>query len=283
MFSIILPTLLIGAEKKIRIDLLNGEKVFSVSGCASCHSKEKKPADLNSLKLGGGVKIETAFGRFYAPNISSDKVFGIGSWTFEEFKAALKEGVSPTGQNYFPAFPYNAYKLMSDEDMLDLFYFMRTLPPSEEPNIKHDILYAGFLRKFMPLYNARYSFLNTKKQTDLGEGEYMVRALGHCSECHTSRDVFGVPKFRSYLSGGVIYEGGVVKTPNITPDKSGIGDWSNDEIVNYLRTGFTPDFDSSGGLMAEVIDNLQPLNDEELKEIAQYLKSIDPIATKKSD
>ena len=283
MFSIILPTLLIGAEKKIRIDLLNGEKVFSVSGCASCHSKGKKPADLNSLKLGGGVKIETALGSFYAPNISSDKVFGIGSWTFEEFKAALKEGVSPTGQNYFPSFPYNSYKLMSEEDIFDLFNFMQTLPASKKPNINHDILFSNTLRKFMPLYNARYWLFSSEKKPALGEGEYLVKALGHCSECHTSRDVFGVPKFRYYLSGGVIYEGGVVKTPNITPDKSGIGNWSNDEIVNYLRTGFTPDFDSSGGLMAEVIENLQPLNDEELMEIAKYLKSIDPIETKKSD
>ena len=87
----------------------------------------------------------------------------------------------------------------------------------------------------------------------------------------------------SFLSGGVIYENGIVETPNISPDKSGIGDWGIAEIVNYLRTGFTPDFDSSGGLMAEVIENLQPLNDEELKKIAKYLKSIDKIGLKKID
>ena len=172
---------------------------------------------------------------------------------------------------------------MSDKDILDLFNFILTLPPSKQENIEHDILFVNFWRNFMPLYNTRYSFLNPKKQTGLGEGEYLVRALGHCGECHTPRDVFGVPKFRYFLSGGVIYENGIVETPNISPDKSGIGDWSIGEIVNYLRTGFTPDFDSSGGLMAEVIENLQPLNDEELKKIAKYLKSIDKIGLKKID
>ena len=169
---------------------------------------------------------------------------------------------------------------MKEKDIADLFYFLRTLPPSSLPNIQHDILFSKFIRRFMPLYNFRYNFLSPRIQTDLSEGEYLVKALGHCSECHTSRDIFGVPKFNFYLSGDIIYEKGKIKTPNITPDKSGIADWSDKEIVNYLRTGFTPDYDSSGGLMAEVIENLDPLNDNELMEIAKYLKSIDLINDK---
>ena len=251
-----------------------------VSGCASCHSN-KENSDSNSIKLNGRVKIETPFGAFYGPNISSDKQFGIGAWTIDQFKIALREGKSPNGYYYFPSFPYKSYKSMKETDIVDLFHYLRTLPPSSTPNIRHDIFLSKFLRGFMPLYDFRYNFFSPKKSTPLSEGEYLVRVLGHCSECHTSRDIFGVPKFNSYLSGGTIYERGKVKTPNITPDKSGIGDWSIDEIVNYLRTGFTPNYDSSGGLMAEVIENLKPLNEHELMAIAKYLKSISPIKTKK--
>ena len=268
-----------GEDNITTADLKNGKKIFIVSGCASCHS-DKKTSDWNSIKLNGGVKIETQFGDFYGPNISPDKQFGIGAWTLEQFKIALKEGKSPNGYYYFPSFPYNSYKFMKEKDITDLFYFLRTLPPSSLPNIQHDILFSKLIRRFMPLYNFRYNFLSPRIQTDLSEGEYLVKALGHCSECHTSRDIFGVPKFNFYLSGGIIYEKGKIKTPNITPDVSGIADWSEEEIVNYLRTGFTPDYDSSGGLMAEVIENLDPLNDNELMAIAKYLKSIDPINDK---
>jgi mono/diheme cytochrome c family protein len=112
------------------------------------------------------------------------------------------------------------------------------------------------------------------KEVNISDGQYFVNVIGHCSECHTPRDVLGVPKFNYFFSGGIIYEKNKVYTPNITPDESGIGKWSETEIANYLRTGFTPDYDSSGGLMAEVIENLQALDDAELLAIAKYLKTI---------
>ena len=273
------PTLLFGTEISEPSNLKNGRKVFSVSGCGSCHAKEKV-GNLDLIQLGGGVKISTPFGIFYAPNISPDNENGIGNWTFEQFKKALKEGVSPAGQHYFPSFPYMSYQLMTEKDIFDLFSFIRTLSPSSQPNINHDILFSNLLRKLMPLYNIRYNFLNYEKKTTFSEGEYLVKALGHCNECHTPRDTFGVPKFKYFLSGGTLYEKKEITTPNITPDKSGIGNWSKKEIANYLRSGFTPDYDSSGGSMAEVIENLMPLSDDELMEIAKYLKSINPIESK---
>ena len=112
---LVFPTFACGADNLKTLDLKNGKKIFIVSGCASCHS-DNKISDWNSISLNGGVKIETQFGDFYGPNISPDKQFGIGAWTLEQFKIALREGKSPNGSYYFPSFPYNSYKFMKEKD-----------------------------------------------------------------------------------------------------------------------------------------------------------------------
>ena len=93
-------------------------------------------------------------------------------------------------------------------------------------------------------------------------GRYLVEGPGHCGECHTPRNFTGGAKTDQWLAGATAAEGkGVV--PNITGGEGGIGGWSEADIVYFLETGFTPDFDSVGGAMAAVQRNMAMLSAED--------------------
>ncbi len=106
-------------------DLANGRTMFLIGGCSSCHAVPKQE---DATRLGGGLALPTAFGTFYVPNISSDTKDGIGRWNEAQFIAAMRYGVSPSGQHLYPAFPYTSYQAMRTEDLRDLFAYLKTLP-----------------------------------------------------------------------------------------------------------------------------------------------------------
>ncbi len=263
-------------------DVINGEQVFYQGGCASCHSAPNATGDTKKL-LSGGQHFKTEFGTFIAPNISPSPIHGIGDWTVSEFTNALKKGVSPKGKHYYPAFPYTSYARMTTTDAIDLYAYMQTLPKSEEPNQPHQTSFPFNIRRGLGLWKLLYlddaPILSTSNDQLLQRGQYLVEGAGHCSECHTPRNMIGGLQIDQWLAGGPNPDG-EGKIPNITPDATGIGSWSEGEIVNYLKTGFTPDFDSVGGSMTAVVDNTSNMPDQDLLAIAKYLKSIPAITTK---
>src|ERR1700726_4907825 len=107
------------------VDLTNGRTLFTIGGCASCHAV---PRQEDKTRLGGGLALKTLFGTFYVPNISSDPIDGIGSWSEAQFVTALTKGTSPAGTHYYPAFPYTSYQRITLGDASDLFAFLKTLP-----------------------------------------------------------------------------------------------------------------------------------------------------------
>lgn len=248
-------------------DAAAGESIFWAAGCASCHAAPGAQGDA-MLELAGGVELESDFGTFVAPNISTDPQHGIGGWTLSDFANAVKRGVSPQGEHYYPAFPYTSYSRMRDEDVADLFAFMQTLPAVASDAAGHRVSFPFTIRRGVGLWKQLY--LDDGPQVDLagaGEevlaGQYLVEALGHCGECHTPRLATGGLDTLNWLGGG----------PNITPGGD-IGGWSEDDIAYYLESGFTPDFDSAGGRMASVIRNQAQLPAEDREAIAAYLKAV---------
>lgn len=248
-------------------DATAGERIFWASGCASCHAAPGATGE-GMLELAGGVELESEFGTFVAPNISTDPQHGIGGWTSAQFADAVKRGVSPDGQHYYPAFPYTSYSRMRDEDVADLFAFMQTLPAVASDAPDHQVSFPFNVRRGIGLWKRLY--LNDEPQVELGgaseqvlAGQYLVEALGHCGECHTPRGVTGGLDTSRWLGG----------RPNITPGGD-VGGWSEDDIAYYLESGFTPDFDSAGGRMAAVIRNLAQLPAEDREAMAAYLKAI---------
>lgn len=255
-------------------DARRGEMVFHAGGCASCHSADKAEGP-ERLKLGGGRKFASPFGTFIAPNISPDPENGIGGWSALDLANAMKNGVSPQGKHYFPAFPYTSYSRVRLADIVDLKAFLDTLPPVATPSQPHEVGFPFNIRRALGLW--KLLFFSDKPRVDVAtspeivrRGAYLAEALGHCGECHTPRNFLGGSRISLWLGGGPNPEGkGTI--PNLTPGKL---TWSEAEIVEFLTSGFTPEFDSAGAQMAFVVGNLAQLPASDREALAAYLKVV---------
>ena len=254
-------------------DAARGDQVFWAGGCASCHAAKGAKGDA-ALVLTGGQSFVTTFGNFVAPNISTDRRVGIGGWDVPTFANAVMAGVTPAGTHEYPAMPYAAYARMAPQDLVDLKAFMDTLPASSQVNPGHAL---GFpFNQRLALGGWKFLFFKpnfvvtgdlTPKQA---RGRYLSEALAHCGECHTPRNLFGGVQPSKWLAGAAMPDG-KGKVPNITPAKL---TWTDKEIVTYLTTGATPEFDFAGGATAEVVSNLARLPQTDVEAIAAYLKTV---------
>jgi len=261
-------------------DAARGRRIFEAGGCTSCHAKPGSQGDAR-LQLTGGLELKTPFGTFVPPNISQDPKDGIGAWSEEDFANAMLKGVSPSGEHFYPAFPYASYARMKPADIADLHAFMKTLPAVAGKAPGHKLGFPFNIRRGIGLWKRLYLSpepviaLPSGTPDKVLAGRYLVEGPGHCGECHTPRDFAGGVKKAAWLAGAVAAEGsGVV--PNITPGGNSIKAWSEADIANYLETGFTPDFDSVGGAMVEVQRNMAQLPAEDRAAIAAYLKAVPP-------
>lgn len=256
-------------------DLANGERLFWAGGCASCHAT---PEGDDPLRLGGGLALETDFGTFRVPNLSPS-ADGIGGWSDADFVDAMRAGVSPEGEHYYPSFPYTSYRLMSAQDLRDLHAFLRTLEPVEGVAPDHDLAFPYDVRRGLGLWK-RLALRETPtppetQDPSVARGFYLVEGPGHCAECHSPRDALGAVVAGARFTGGPNPEGrGFI--PNITPHETGIGSWSQAELVELLTSGFTPEFDVIGGSMAHVVDNTGRLPQEDREAMAAYLLALEP-------
>lgn len=255
----------------ITADAERGETIYWAAGCASCHSA---PENGDPLVLAGGHRFPSAFGTFIAPNISPDPLHGIGGWTLDEFATALVKGVSPQGQHYYPAFPYGAYANMELQDIADLKAFMDTLPFSEVSSLPNEVSFPFNIRRGLAFWKAveqTNGFVLTDPTTpEIERGRYLVEALAHCGDCHTPRNALGGLEINRWMAGAPD-PSGQGRIPGISPAQL---DWTEEDIAYYLETGFTPDFDSVGGLMTPVVRNMARLTQEDRLAIAAYLKAI---------
>lgn len=254
-------------------DAARGELVFHAGGCASCHAAPGARGE-DRLLLAGGLPFKTEFGTFYAPNISSDPVAGIGGWSVVDLDSAMRHGTSPGGAHYYPAFPYTSYIHATRQDVADLHAFMATLPASDTPSRPHDLGFPFNIRALLGGWKLLFLSPDWVVAGDLTpaetRGRYLVEGLGHCAECHTPRNALGGPDRGRWLAGGPNPDGpGTI--PNITPGKL---TWTEAEIATYLATGFTPDFDAVGGSMVDVVENTARLPAEDRAAIAAYLKRV---------
>jgi mono/diheme cytochrome c family protein len=246
-----------------------GEIVFWAGGCAACHATKDDP-----LKLGGGAPVHTPFGDIFAPNISPDKQDGIGGWTPAQFARALYDGVDVAGDHLYPAFPYASYRRMSVADARDLYAFLSTLPPVKGEAPPPSLRFPFNIRRTVGLWKRLYLGVGAPPPSVApGDtpafGRYLIEGPGHCGECHTPRDALGGPIAARALSGARMPDG-KGKSGDITP--AGLAKWSQDDIETALSTGLTPDGDSLGGAMAEVVRNLGHLPKPYITAIARYLK-----------
>jgi mono/diheme cytochrome c family protein len=257
-------------------DLANGKTTFFAGGCAECHAT---PNQEDKTRLGGGLGLKSPFGTFYVPNISPDPRDGIGNWSEASFLTAVLKGTAPDGRHYYPAFPYTSYQRMKQEDVRDLFAYLRTLPLVQGKVRDHDLpIYVRWRRpiggwKLLFLDGREFS-ADSSKPAQWNRGAYLVNGPGHCAECHSPRNLLGAIIASQRFAGGPNPDGeGWI--PNIT--QAGIGDYSEKDIALILATGETPSGDSVGAQMAAVVRNMAQLSAEDRAAIAAYIKSLPPV------
>ncbi|WP_201532730.1 cytochrome c [Psychrobacter ciconiae] len=253
-------------------DLVNkGAYVARAADCMACHGEDYK----------GGSPIATPMGDIYATNITPSKRFGIGKYTKQDLKRALTEGRAPTHRLY-PAMPYPDYHGMTDADIDALFAYLQTVEPIDEPlEYKTKLPFPFNFRSLMIGWNL-VNLTKTEPPKNLTEGQkrgqYLVDHLEHCGTCHTPRNSTMGADNNKYLAGAPL---GSWFAPNITPDKdSGIGSWSEKDIITFLRTGELEGRAYAGGPMGEAVaHSTRYLTDTDLSAIAAYLKAVPAIQT----
>ncbi|MCK4867222.1 MAG: cytochrome c [Alphaproteobacteria bacterium] len=269
--------------------ILRGEYVSHAAGCYGCHTDVKG----KGAPLAGGRRLKTPFGDFVGPNITPDPTHGIGGWTLADFARALREGVSPAGDPYYPAFPYTSFSRMNEADIADLWAWLQTVKPNDTANGAHDLNFPYGWRwltgVWRSLYFAPGEFEAGDPPAAVGEadrefwarGAYLVRVLGHCGECHTPRGGLGAMDPALFLAGNAAGAEGA-PVPNITPDRAtGLGGWTMAEIEDYLEIGMDPDGDFAGGAMAEVIERATgKLTPEDRRAVAVFLTFVPAVERK---
>ena len=257
----------------------SGEILLRAAGCVTCHSD----TDNKGAMLAGGRALRTDFGTFYTPNITPDARTGIGNWRLEDFRRALREGVSPGGEHYYPAFPYTSYTRLSDKDIELMWNYLRTVTPVLAEDRPHELNWYVRMRRLIAAWKWVFFSQGTftpdaKYSISWNRGAYLVEAIAHCGECHTPRNLAGALKRDRRFAGTRQGPDGAV-VPNITPDRrTGIGRWSRRDLADYLASGAKPDGDYAGDIMAEFIDSgLTYLSASDRSAIAEYVQSLSPV------
>jgi mono/diheme cytochrome c family protein len=246
-----------------------GRYLAVLSDCAACHTAP------GGQPFAGGLALQTPFGKLVAPNITPDQDTGTGNLTAAEFMAALHDGRGHNGRRLYPAMPYPAYTKMSDDDVLAIRAYLATVAPVNNPVISNQLPFPFSIRLSMAFWNAinftpgRYQ-ADAQKSAEWNRGAYIVEGPAHCGTCHTPKTVLGGDRNSQALAGATL-QGWFA--PDITNDpRKGIGGWSKDDLVQYLKTG-TNNWTLASGPMADAVTHsTSRMTDEDIAAIATYLK-----------
>jgi len=251
-----------------------GEYLARAGDCISCHTGSDGKA------LAGGGRLNTPFGYMLTPNITPDAATGIGLWSSNDFYRALHEGVNRAGEDMYPTMPYDFYTKVSRADSDAIYAYLRSLNPvTSLIDVNH--LHFPFdnrwtMAGWRELYFTEATFIaRPDKSAGWNRGAYLVEGLGHCSACHSPRNLLGAVEKNKEFAGAVI-DGWFAL--NLSEDiTTGLGGWTIEDIATYLKTGALKGKTTAIGPMAEVVHNsLQYLSNSDLQDMAAYLKAIPP-------
>ena len=255
------------SEKQIA----RGKLLADTGDCAVCHTSKDGVTNV------GGLAIEIPFGTIYTTNITPDVETGIGDWSFEAFKRAMREGIDRKGNYLYPAFPYTAFTKTTDADLEDLYAYLMSQTAVKSDNPVTDLSFPFNIRRGISAWNLLFLSPgayqpDTAQSEEWNRGAYLVEGLGHCSACHTPRNLMFAEKTGDDYLGGGVAEGWIAPALNRnTPSPMG---WNKDELVEYMRTGFSANHGVAAGPMAPVVkEGLSVQSDADLMAIATYLVS----------
>lgn len=254
-----------------------GHYLAQAGDCAACHTSAGGAA------FAGGLKMLTPVGAIYSTNITPDKQTGIGDYTYDDFAQAVRGGVAKDGHQLYPAMPYTSFSKISDQDMQSLYdYFMKEVPAVNQADRDSDIPWPLNMR--WPLIVWNWAFhdkqqfqADSSQSAEWNRGAYLIQGLEHCGTCHTPRGIGFQEKALNqqdpaYLTGGTL-EGW--HAPNLTGNlKEGIGNWSQQDIASFLKTGWTANSAAFGSMTDVIEHSTQHLSEGDLNAMAVYLKSL---------
>jgi mono/diheme cytochrome c family protein len=251
--------------------IARGEALVIAGDCAGCHTADPaKP-------FAGGKRIETPFGGIYAPNLTPDRDTGIGAWSDDEFRRALREGIAPNGAHYYPAFPYPHFTRLTRDDISAIQTYLGALAPVANKVPPPELRFPYRYRPLMRLWN--YAFFrpgvlvpDQARSAEWNRGFYLVEGLGHCGACHTPKNLFGAEKRNAAFAGSRI--AGWFAPRLDAAIRSGLKDWSVDDIVEYLASGRNAKSHADGPMAEVVVNSTSKMSDADLRAIAVYLKSL---------
>jgi nicotinate dehydrogenase subunit B len=248
-----------------------GRELAAAGACAVCHTSE------NGAPYAGGHRLETPFGAIYTTNITPDVETGIGSWSYAAFERAMRHGIHRDGQRLYPAFPYTSYAKMTDGDMQALYAYMMSLEPVKATRPQNELSFPFNQRVLLAGWNALFhnpaQFEPDPQQSALwNRGAYLVEGPGHCSACHSPRNLLGAErKGASHLAGAMI-DGW--EAPALTALSKSPVPWTEDALYAYLRHGYSSQHGVAAGPMAPVVSELAALPDADIRAMAHYLASL---------
>jgi alcohol dehydrogenase (quinone), cytochrome c subunit len=272
-----LATLACGASAAGPSTVERGRYVATAANCVSCHTRE------GGAMYAGGRPLATPLGTIHSTNITPDAATGIGAWTAQDLKHALREGIAKDGRHLFPAFPYPFYTRLTDADIADLYAYLRTLqpvryvPPDNDPGFR--IRLAMAMWNSMNLDAGAYR-PDPTRSAEWNRGAYLVQGPGHCGACHTPRTWSLAEQSSTPLRGAVMRDevkGGGVRdwyAVDLAATKQGLGAWTIEQVVDYLARGYSARAGSFGPMNAVIANSTRHLTTADLRAIAIYLRSI---------
>ncbi len=259
------------AEEKSFGNIERGRYLTTVGDCVACHTVP------GGTPFAGGRPVETPFGTLVTPNLTPDRETGLGDWSDDEFVRAVTQGIGRNGRHLYPALPYVYYTKATRDDVLAIRTYLSVLQPVRNPVVSNQLPFPFDIRASLIAWNAMFftpgEFRPTpQKSSEWNRGAYLVESLGHCGACHTAKNLLGGDKTSAAYQGGVL-QGWY--SPNLSGDgRTGLGGWSVDDVVEYLKTGHNRAAASSGPMMEVVSYSTSHMEDGDLKAIAVYLKDL---------
>ena len=252
--------------------IARGDYLARAGNCIACHTTR------GGSPYAGGRAIPTPFGTIYSTNITPDAKTGIGTWTPAHFWRAMHNGRSKDGRLLYPAFPYTEYTMISREDSDAIFAYLRSVPAVEQPRRAHELRFPYDNQAALAVWRALFfepgAFEpETAQSAEWNRGAYLVRGLGHCIACHSTRNVFGATSDLE-LSGGLIPAMGWYAPSLISGDEAGVADWDTKDIVALLKHGVSARGSATGPMAEVVYRSTQHLSESDLAAMAAYLKAL---------
>ncbi len=250
-----------------------GEYLARAGDCIACHTLRE------GRLFAGGRAMATPFGTLYTSNITPDPETGIGRWTADQFWNAMHGGRFPDGGLIYPAMPFASYTKVTRADSDAIYAFLRSVPAVRQPNRPHDLRFPydnrSLILGWRTLFFREGVFApDPKRSAEWNRGAYLVEGLGHCGMCHTPINALGGSRDSAAFEGGLIPMQNWYAPSLAANREAGLGQWSLEEISDYLRTGVSPRGAVYGPMAEVVFDSLQYLSDADIRAMAIYLKTL---------